>query len=163
MSRQKSMRRIESSMIELNRMTRSGRGDSVRNRLAGVDLSSAAQRLLHQVVEHGPVRLAHLARRTGTDPGIVTRQVDAIESEGLVERRPDPTDRRALLLHMTPKGRRTAARLRRVQDEIFAQQLADWSAVELETAAGAMERLSRDLRFSPYDDEVRVTKPSENK
>jgi DNA-binding MarR family transcriptional regulator len=140
------MRRIENAMIELNRMSRSGRADRQRSELAGVDLTGVAQRLLHPVFEHGPQRLAEIARRTGTDPGIVTRQVDVIEREGLVERRPDPTDRRALLLHLTRKGRRIAAELRAVQDEIFARQLADWSKAELESAARVMERLVGDLR-----------------
>jgi len=83
MSKQKNMRRIESAMVEMNRLTRSGRGDNERSRRAGVELTGAGQRLLQQVGEYGPVRLAHLARRTNTDPGIVTRQVDTLEAEGL--------------------------------------------------------------------------------
>ena len=69
-----------------------------------------------------------------------------MESQGLVERRPDPTDRRAALLHLMPKGRRMADKLREVQDEVLGGQLARWSASDLERAADLMEQLIRDIR-----------------
>jgi DNA-binding MarR family transcriptional regulator len=146
MSRQKHLLRIEAAMVELGRMTRSGRADRLRCQRAGVEVTGAAQRLIYYLMENGPLRLSELARRTETDPGILTRQVKAMERQGLVERRPDPTDGRAIVLHMSAKGRRIAARLREVQDEVLGGQLAEWSASDLESAAGLMERLIRDVR-----------------
>ena len=146
MSRQKHLLRIEAAMVELGRMTRSGRADRLRCQRAGVEVTGAAQRLIYYLMENGPLRLSELARRTETDPGILTRQVKSMERQGLVERRPDPTDGRAVVLHMSAKGRRIAARLREVQDEVLGGQLAEWSASDLESAAGLMERLIRDVR-----------------
>jgi len=146
MSRQKSLLRIEAAMVELGRMTRSGRADRLRCERAGVELTGAAQRLIYYLMENGPMRLSELARRTETDPGILTRQVNALEQQGLVERRPDPTDRRAWIVRMLPKGRRIALRLREVQDEVLGSQLSGWAAADLEQAAGLMEQLIRDIR-----------------
>lgn len=146
MARQKDLLRIEAAMVELGRMTRSGRADRLRCERAGVEVTGAAQRLIYYLMENGPMRLSELARRTETDPGILTRQVNAIEAQGIVERRPDPNDRRASLVHMSTKGRRLAQRLREVQDEVLGGQLAKWSASELERAADLMERLIRDVR-----------------
>lgn len=146
MSRPKDLLRIEAAMVELGRMTRSGRADRLRCERAGVDVTGAAQRLIYYLMENGPMRLSELARRTETDPGILTRQVNAIERQGIVARRPDPTDRRATLVSMTAKGRRIAQRLREVQDEVLGGQLAAWTASDLERAADLMERLIRDVR-----------------
>lgn len=146
MGRQKDLLRIEAAMVELGRMTRSGRADRLRCERAGVEVTGAAQRLIYYLMENGPMRLSELARRTETDPGILTRQINAIEAQGLVERRPDPTDRRASLVGMSARGRRIAQRLREVQDEVLGGQLASWNAGELERAADLMERLIRDVR-----------------
>ncbi len=146
MSRQKSLLRIEAAMVELGRMTRSGRADRLRCERAGVEVTGAAQRLIYYLMENGPMRLSELARRTETDPGILTRQVNALEQQGLVARRPDPTDRRAQIVRMLPKGRRIALRLREVQDEVLGGQLAGWTMGDLEQAAGLMEQLIRDIR-----------------
>jgi DNA-binding MarR family transcriptional regulator len=146
MARHKNLRRIEQAMVELNRTARSGKGDAARSGKSGVSIPGAAQRVLYQISENGSVRMADLARRTQTDPGIMTRQVDLLEREGLVERKADPGDRRAMVVRMTPKGRRAAVRLRAVQDEIFERLLTDWAAGDLERAAEIMERLVHDLR-----------------
>lgn len=146
MSRPKNLLRIEAAMVELGRMTRSGHADRLRCERAGVEVTGAAQRLIYYLMENGAMRLSELARRTETDPGILTRQVNAMERQGLVERRPDPSDGRAALVHMLPKGRRIAQRLREVQDEVLGGQLAAWSPSDLERAADLMERLIRDVR-----------------
>ncbi len=146
MTRRKDLRRIEQAMVELNRLARSGQGDAERAERAGVSIPGAAQRVLYQLVERGDARLTDLARRTGGDPGILSRQIDLLEEVGLVVRTPDPNDGRARVLRVTAQGRRVSARLRRAQDETFATLLARWSATDLAAAAEVMERLARDLR-----------------
>lgn len=42
-------------------------------------------------------------------PSQMVALVDSLEEKGLVERRPDPADRRVRALHVTPKGRRALA------------------------------------------------------
>ena len=54
-----------------------------------------------------PTRLAELVGRT---TGGMTKVIDRLEREGLVRRRPDPTDGRGVRVTLTPKGRRTCDR-----------------------------------------------------
>lgn len=47
---------------------------------------------------------ARIAGALGVDRTVMTYLIDELESEGLVTRRPDPTDRRARLIELTPSG-----------------------------------------------------------
>jgi DNA-binding MarR family transcriptional regulator len=141
MSREENLRRIERAMVALNRIARSGRGDTAREERAGVAIPGSAQRVLYQLVERGEARLTELAQWTGSDHGILSRQVDLLEKEELLERRADPRDGRARVLHVTARGRGVSARLRRVQDETFSTLLRAWSSPDLKRTAELMERL----------------------
>jgi DNA-binding MarR family transcriptional regulator len=52
-----------------------------------------------------------LAQRLGVDRTVMTYLLDDLEAAGLIERRPDPSDRRARRLVATPHGRATLTRL----------------------------------------------------
>lgn len=51
-----------------------------------------------------PIRLGALADRLHIAPRSTTEVVDALEAKGLVARTPDPTDRRATCVVVTPEG-----------------------------------------------------------
>ena len=53
---------------------------------------------------HGAIRLSELSEHLHIAPRSATEVVDALESRGLVERRPDPSDRRATLVELTAHG-----------------------------------------------------------
>jgi DNA-binding MarR family transcriptional regulator len=73
------------------------------------DAMTATQRLaLMEVAAAGPLRLRQLAGRMDTTPATATRAVDALEELGLVVRKPDPNDRRGVLVDSTARGRRWA-------------------------------------------------------
>lgn len=59
----------------------------------------------------GAQRTGVLARDLGLTSHAVTKLVDALVSDGLLERRPDPTDRRASLVALTDRGREACDRL----------------------------------------------------
>ena len=68
------------------------------------------------LLAQGERRLGELATQRGVCQSVVSRQVGELEARGLVVRRPDPADRRAGLVSLTPAGRAlldTAARTRR--------------------------------------------------
>jgi DNA-binding MarR family transcriptional regulator len=81
-------------------------------------------RLLAALQEFGPASQARLGRRTGMDRSDVVAALNELAGHGLVERAPDPADRRRNIITITPAG---AAHLRRldsllddVQDELLA-------------------------------------------
>jgi DNA-binding MarR family transcriptional regulator len=57
-----------------------------------------------------PMSMGELAAALGIDPANATAVVDKHESEGLVRRRPHPTDRRAKVVEATRKGKEIARR-----------------------------------------------------
>lgn len=73
----------------------------------------------------GPRRLGELAQVLDVAPRSITAKVDQAEADGQVRRVPDPADRRATLVELTPAGRDVLAR------------------VAAERSAGAAERLAR--------------------
>jgi DNA-binding MarR family transcriptional regulator len=56
------------------------------------------------------LRMQDLGERVVLSRSRVSRIVDELEREGLVERRPDPRDARAMLATLTPEGRRAFRR-----------------------------------------------------
>lgn len=60
----------------------------------------------------GPCHMGVLAERLGFDKSYVTGLADGLEAAGLVERRPDPADRRAKHLSVTEAGRAMQARVK---------------------------------------------------
>lgn len=50
------------------------------------------------------LRPGQLTRDTGTTPSSMTRLLDEAEALGIIERTPDPTDRRATLIRLTDHG-----------------------------------------------------------
>lgn len=91
-----------------------------------VELDRSAYGILCRLVDEGPQRLGLLAQAFGLDPSTITRQVQALEQEHLVERRPDPTDRRASLLDLTDQGRQVLTETRARRRAWLEAALGDW-------------------------------------
>jgi DNA-binding MarR family transcriptional regulator len=86
-----------------------------------------------------PMSMGELAAMLGIDPPNASVLVADMESQGLVNRRPHPTDGRAKLVEVTRKGREIARRA----DAILATPPAGLSALtaeELETLREMLER-----------------------
>jgi DNA-binding MarR family transcriptional regulator len=58
-----------------------------------------------------PIRMGDLAARFEVAPRSATSMIDSLEALGLVERRADPTDRRSVLVGLTPEGVALMARM----------------------------------------------------
>ncbi|MDN0201312.1 MarR family transcriptional regulator [Streptomyces sp. S.PNR 29] len=89
-------------------------------RLPGLrTLSFTTLSVLDTLTSRGPTRLTELARTEQISQPGLTQLVTRLEHDGLVERRPDPTDGRATLVRITEAGRqvgksRLADRTRRL-------------------------------------------------
>lgn len=78
--------------------------------LAGYELQQGWFDLLAALRRAGkPYELnpTQLMRATMLSSGGMTKRLDRLAAAGLIERRPDPSDRRATLVRLTPRGRRT--------------------------------------------------------
>jgi DNA-binding MarR family transcriptional regulator len=110
-----------------------------RETLAPWELSPHHARALHAVCERDGVRLSDLAGALHIAPRSATEVADALQARGLVERRPDPTDRRAVVLTPTAAGRE-------VQREVSAARAADTRDLFARLDAADRAALARILR-----------------
>lgn len=84
-------------------------GAHVRERAGKLGLTAAQATALRELT--GPMTMSELAERMSCEPSNATVVVDKLESQGLLERRPHPSDRRAKQLFLTPEGTRIRERL----------------------------------------------------
>ncbi|HLV03461.1 MarR family winged helix-turn-helix transcriptional regulator [uncultured Georgenia sp.] len=73
--------------------------------LEGWELSPHQARALRTVCGQEPARLSEIAARLRIAPRSATEVVDSLEARGLVQRTPDPDDRRAVRVVATEAGR----------------------------------------------------------
>jgi len=66
--------------------------------------SFARAKLLAHIAREGPLRSADLALAMDYAPRTVTEAIDGLERDGLARREPDPEDRRAKRISLTPAG-----------------------------------------------------------
>ena len=92
-------------------------------------------------IEGVPQTQLALAQSGRLDKSTMVVAVDALEEEGLVERRPDPKDRRARIVVPTDAGRELLARAEGVVLGVEDDVLADLSAEELRVLRGLLTRL----------------------
>src|SRR5687767_16024162 len=76
--------------------------DQFATEVARAHLSHSQARLLLELDQ--PLAQRQLARRLQYDPSNITALADALETRGLIERRPDPADRRFRVVALTPAG-----------------------------------------------------------
>lgn len=78
--------------------------------------------IMEQLQFQDPMRLVDLADAAGITPQSVGELVDQLEAIGHVERRPDPTDRRAKLVYRTEIGKTSGAiaadAVRRIEEQL---------------------------------------------
>jgi len=116
-----------------------------RLRTADAATGVSAPRLsaLSVVVFRGPLTLSELAAAEQVRPPTITRLVQHLERDGLVERLPDPGDRRVTRVRATIAGRRllTAGRVRRVRR--LAGDVSRLSVADRRTLTHAVDVLWR--------------------
>ncbi|MFJ6798745.1 MarR family winged helix-turn-helix transcriptional regulator [Streptomyces sp. NPDC091268] len=106
---------------------------------ASHQLTGAQARVLN-LLSLEPTAMRKIAQKLKCEPSNITGIVDRLESRGLVERRPDPADRRVKLAAPTEEGLRTADRLRESLD--FAREpLAGLSTAERQVLRDLLRRM----------------------
>ena len=118
-----------------------------RARLVHPDLAPVGYSML-LALQDEPRRASDLVDLFSIDKGAISRQVQSLLELGLIERTPDPDDRRAAILAITDEGTR---RLATVSDKRRAEllgRLSTWSADELADFVGALSRYNAALESS---------------
>jgi MarR family transcriptional regulator for hemolysin len=87
------------------------------------------------------VRQGVLADEMGLEGPSVVRLIDLLAAEGLVERREDPTDRRARIVHLTAHGEAKAEEITRVMRRVRTDLMDGVSADELAVTFEVLRRI----------------------
>jgi DNA-binding MarR family transcriptional regulator len=117
---------------------------SSREALAPWDIAPSHSRALGVLMQHQALRLSELSDHLHIAPRSTTDVVDGLQQRGLIQRSPDPHDRRAMLVSLTDQGRRAGIAIRAARDadaERFFAALRDADRKEL-------ARILRTLRGS---------------
>lgn len=94
---------------------------------------------------HEGVNQGGLAELLDVEPITVCRMVDRLQEADLVERRPDPADRRSWRLFLTAKASDLLAQLRPLVEELEAEAFVGIDNAERATAIATLERLRNNL------------------
>ncbi|MER5668160.1 MarR family winged helix-turn-helix transcriptional regulator [Streptomyces mirabilis] len=147
---------IERALTRISYLTSRVRQHERLMALAGLPLDRAAVALLRQVADSGSLRPSELANLLSVEASHVTRQVQQLEKTGYLTRVPDPNDRRAQRIELTPAGRDAVDRVREASCRGMSVALADWSPEDLEQLATLCHRLVDDF-FEHAEDEIDLT------
>jgi DNA-binding MarR family transcriptional regulator len=135
-SREEIASRLHSAAIHLLRRVR------VQDAASGI--GPARLSALSVIVFAGPLSLQDLARAEQVRPPTMSRIVDGLEAAGLVRRRINEQDRRAVLIEATAEGVALLKRGQRRRVRFLAAQLEKLSGAELaglERSLRALERI----------------------
>lgn len=102
--------------------------------------------LMLAVEELGAPRMGDLKRRLGVTGRAITSLVDSLDEEGLVVRRPDPTDRRSTRLEMTALGREHLTQIKELHEAHSERTFSVLSRTERLVLLDLLERLGDHVR-----------------
>ncbi|MEE6261741.1 MarR family winged helix-turn-helix transcriptional regulator [Plantactinospora sonchi] len=108
--------------------------------------------LLEELCRQDRQTPGELARRIGVEVPTVTRTAQRMEGAGLVVRTPDESDRRAVRVGLTDRGRALCGELPEMLDEVAGQALTGLSGTERRQLVDLLRRVAANLGAAPSDD-----------
>jgi DNA-binding MarR family transcriptional regulator len=137
---------LVAALIDLIGALNNPRQDDVLLAEAGVSLDRALFPLVARLGALGPMGVVELGEQAGRDHTTISRQLTALEAQGLVSRRTHPDDRRVRQAMLTAQGAQVARRIGAARKRLLSLLLADWSAADRESFARLAQRMADDMR-----------------
>lgn len=124
--------------------------DRIGRLLRPLNVSAAGGLVLGLLRDRGPMSPSELGERLIVTRATVTGLLDSLERRGLVQRRPNPADRRGLIVEITPEGLTVLQRVRTVIHAHERAWMSELSEAELEAYIGVLHRIQD--RVADQDD-----------
>lgn len=119
---------------ELNALLSASRALTERTAAAfHPELQSAAFHLARWLYAYGAANPSALAEAVAMDRSSTSSQLGRMKALGLVESTPDPTDRRAVLIGLTPAGRERVRDALDLRGSAFFERTRSWTIDDLKT------------------------------
>ena len=109
----------------------------------GRHLTSSQLRALFALDGKDAVPAGQLARAADLNPATITAMLDSLARNGIIERHPDPDDRRVILVSLTEAGQDLMAERRERWFALWHEHLGDLSPEELDFAVDVIRRVTR--------------------
>ena len=139
---------VERAMTELFRLSSSRRVHAERIRRSGITLSRTEWEFLRRVDDLGALSVSELATLLDLSLPVASRALQRLQQAGLVDRRPDPHDRRRTRYVATSRGRRARTGFQAAMTDELTRVLSQWDEHDLEVLAEIFPRFVRELRQS---------------
>ena len=98
--------------------------------------------VMTMVAAHPGMSQHQLHEKTAIDPSSMVAVIDELEARGLAERRPDPEDRRARTIFLTPLGEQTLERVRGLAAGLQREFFGALTAEERRTLHALLRKLA---------------------
>ena len=109
--------------------------------IEAVELCFSDFAILEALLHKGPQPVSELGRRIDLTSGSMTTAIDRLEMRRLVSRTDHATDRRAWLIHLTPKGEALITKVFAGHQEAMERAMRGLSKTERATLTDLLKRL----------------------
>lgn len=130
-------------LIDVARMLRSAFERRIAT--AGLGLTPGEARTLVRIATLEGSRQLDIAQRMGIEPMTLSTYLDRLQSLGFIERRPDPSDRRAKLIYTTSTAGALIGNIRDEQVELMQHVTSGIGEQDLEAMREKLKRLRANL------------------
>jgi DNA-binding MarR family transcriptional regulator len=120
-------------------------GRLIRQRSQGETLDTGTFWLLKTLGTNGAMRVTDLAACTNLDPSTVSRHVTQLHRAGLIERTPDPDDRRAQRVQASGLGLRQLDAALRARMAVLERTLDSWEPGDVRELDRLLTRFAADI------------------
>jgi DNA-binding MarR family transcriptional regulator len=114
-------------------------------RASALGVTTAQWRVIAHVAHAPGLKQVELAERLDVEPITAGRIVDRLEEAGLVERQPDPADRRAWRLFLTEKAKPISDKLRALAEDLADEAYAGFAPEQIETIRNQLAKVRENV------------------
>ncbi|WP_447725838.1 MarR family winged helix-turn-helix transcriptional regulator [Sphingomonas koreensis] len=120
--------------------------DSMTSALEGTGLDLPSWRVVMVLRGTGWLSVSEIASQSNTKLAAMTKTVQRMKSDGLVESREGETDRRVTLVSLTPSGEEVAEVAMEAARHVFRRAFHGMSAQQQETLSQLLREVAENLR-----------------
>ncbi|MBT1001877.1 MarR family winged helix-turn-helix transcriptional regulator [Paenarthrobacter sp. DKR-5] len=136
---------VEELVEEVFRLFRAVKALAVHNAPQS-ELGMAHVGVLALLSHLGECRATDVAAHLGIGPSALSRQLADLAEQGLIERRPDPADKRATLVSVSETGSSILAAVMKRRTDRLRSMLTEWSEDDAREALRSLSRLTTAFR-----------------
>ena len=143
------------AISDVARLMRRRYQELTREEELGLNRSQSAVLIQLQRRSGRPINQARLAKMLEVEPMTLVPLLDHLQAAGLIERRPDPDDRRARLLFLTPAAEPVLARIHDIAKRLLVEATEGLPPERLQRMAEDLSAIKKNLDRALNDAEVR--------